>query len=211
MAALFPLSISAQNAVDTESDEQLWPDVQITVRLNEPWSLGFFGTARLGRNWSAFTNEQIGIGVTRRWGANLSASLWYRHLHSDPAPGRHIDENRLFLDVTPRRELKWGLILQDRNRFEWRRIRGQTSYRYRNRVQFERPFNLGEKRLTPYLAVEPFYDTRFRTWSRTQAFLGMRIPLHKHVTFDGFYMHQWDSRVPPRHINVLGVFWRQEF
>ena len=84
-------------------------------------------------------------------------------------------------------------------------------YRYRNRVQLERPVAVGERRLTPYAAFEAFYDTRFRAWSRFQIYTGTRFPLTKQITLDSFYMHQWDSRAIPGYIDVVGALWRIEF
>ena len=211
LLTLMPQLARGQEVVDTEHDAQLWPDVQVTVNLKSQWSVVFFGTMRLGREWSAITNEQIGIGTTKRISPGFTTSLSYRHLHTEAIPGRHVNEERIFADAIPRRRIGQKLTLVDRNRFEWRRVNGQVMYRYRNRLQFERPVAVREKRLTPYAAVEVFYDTRFRAWSRFQIYTGTRIPLTKHVTFDGFYMHQWDSRVIPGYIDVVGAQWRLEF
>ncbi len=201
----------AQTPIDTEHDAQFWPDVQATFNLREEWSLFLFGTMRLGRDWATVTNEQLGFGAAKRFGPGLSTSLSYRHLHTEAVPGRHINEDRLFADLTPRRNLSKRVVLVDRNRFEWRRVNGQMMYRYRNRVQLERPVSVGEKRLTPYAAFEAFYDSRFRTWTRFQIYTGTRVPLSKHVTLDVFYMHQWDSRAIPGYIDVVGALWRLEF
>lgn len=208
---LIPQLALGQEAVDTEHDAQLWPDVQVTFNLKSQWSVFFFGTMRLGREWSAITNEQIGIGGTKRINQSFTTSLSYRHLHTEAIPGRHVNEDRVFADAIPRRKIGQKLTLINRNRFEWRRVNGQVMYRYRNRVQFERPVDVREKRLTPYVALEAFYDTRFRSWSRFQIFTGTRVPLSKHVTLDGFYMHQWDSRATPGYIDVVGAQWRLEF
>ena len=97
------------------------------------------------------------------------------------------------------------------HRIEWRDINTRVSWRYRNRLQFERPLAISEHKLTPYVACEPMYDTRHRTWSRTQCYVGSRIPLNKHVTFDGFYMRQWDARANPGFLHVFGAYWRLEY
>ncbi len=38
----------------------------------------------------------------------------------------------------------------------------------------------------------------------------MRVPLTKHLTFDGFYMRQLDNRVRPGFLHVIGTFLRVE-
>ena len=201
----------AQAADDTEHDAQLWPDVQVSFNLRHKWSVFLFGTMRLGRDWATVTNEQMGFGVTKRVGQNLTTMISYRHLHTEAFPGRHVNEDRLFGDVTPRINLRRRFALVDRNRFEWRKVNGNYMYRYRNRIQIERPIEVGVRRLTPYAAFEAFYDTRFRAWSRFQIYTGARLPLTKNVTLDSFYMHQWDSRAIPGYIDVVGALWRIEF
>jgi hypothetical protein len=208
---LLPVRVVAQTATDTEHEAQLWPDVQATINLKDRWSLVLFGTARLGRGWTAINNEQLGVGVTKRLGSGFSTSLMYRRVYSQPQPGRNVVEDRLFGDLTPRWALTKRWQLSDRNRFEWRRIDGRTSFRYRNRPQLERPISIGEKRITPYISFETFFDSRFREWSRFQIYTGTRIPLSRHLTLDGFYMHQWDDRARPGYIDVVGAQWRFEF
>ncbi len=209
--------VRAQSVDDTEHDAQLWPDVQVSFNLRQRWSVFLFGTMRLGRDWATVTNEQIGFGASKRFGPNLTTLVSYRYLHTEAIPGRHVNEHRVFGDVTPRFNLDRlgrlgrGFTLVDRNRFEWRRVNGAYMYRYRNRVQVERPVAVGERRLTPYTAFEAFYDSRFRTWSRFQIYTGTRLPLTKQISLDSFYMHQWDSRAIPGYIDVVGALWRIEF
>lgn len=204
-------AVRAQSSDDPAADTQIWPDTQVTVKLDRNHSLIIHGTIRLGRNNTAFVNEQIGAGLRRAFGRHFSASINYRYLHSEPTPSRQQRENRIFVDLTPRVPLGKGFQLQDRNRIEWRDVNNcGCSYRYRNRIQLERAFNIGEKQLTPYVSSEFFYDTRFRAWNRSQHFVGMRVPLNKHLTFDGFYMRQIDGRVNPGFLHVIGTFLRVE-
>lgn len=198
----------AQNRDDTAADTQIWPDVPISIKIDPNYSVIIHATVRLGRNNSAFVNEQVGIGLRRAFGNYFSASLNYRYLNSEPAPARLVREKRIFTDLTPRFPLGHGFQLQDRNRLEWRDVNGRINYRYRNRIQIERSFDIGEKKITPYLAAEAFYDTRFRAWNRKQFFAGSRLPLTRHLTFDGFYMRQLDDRVNPGFLHVFGTFLR---
>ncbi len=196
---------------DPRHDIQIWPDTQITLKLRPNFNLTFFGTVRAGRDSSAFVSEQAGIGVSRSFGRHFSSSFFYRYVNSEPTPDRQSREHRLFVDLTPRRALGWGLSLSDRNRIEWRDVNARISWRYRNRLQFERPLAVGEKKVTPYVAGEVMYDTRFHAWNRSQVLIGTRVPLSKHVTFDGFYMRQFDARVQPGFLHVIGAFWRLEY
>ncbi len=201
----------AQRRDDPQRDSQLWPDVITTIELNEKLNLVLFGTARLGRDDSALINKQLGIGLNRTLSKNLSTAFQYRFIKNEPTPNRLSTEHRLHVDLTPRAPLKFGFQLSDRNRFEWRNINGSVSWRYRNRLQFERPFDIGERRITPYVSGETMYDTRQHNWTRNQLYIGARVPVVKHFTWDGFYMRQWDARTQPGFLNVVGTFIRLDF
>lgn len=207
-------SAFGQRRDDPQRDSQLWPDVTVTIRLEHNFSLFLFGTARLGRDDSAFVSRQAGIGFSRSFSKHFAGTLSYRYLENEPTPGRQSTEHRLFADFTPRTPLKYGFQVSDRNRIEWRDINAQVSWRYRNRLQFERPFNISrsrERRITPYVAGETMYDTRFHAWNRNQIYIGARVPVVKHLTIEGFYMKQWDARTRPGFLNVVGAFWRFEY
>lgn len=199
---------------DPQRDSQIWNDTTVNIKLNSSLSLLLFGTVRLGRDDSALISQQAGIGLSRSFGKRFSAGINYRYIENEPTPTRSSAEHRIFTDLTPRTSLKFGINVSDRNRIEWRDINQRTSWRYRNRLQFERPFGIAywrERKITPYIAGETMYDTRFDAWNRSQIYIGARLPLRKHVTFDGFYMKQWDARTRPGFLNVIGAFWRLEF
>ncbi|HMV50508.1 MAG TPA: DUF2490 domain-containing protein [Blastocatellia bacterium] len=204
----------AQRPDDPRRDTQIWPDTTITIKLDRNFSLSLFGTVRLGRDDTALVSQQAGIGISRSFGKHFSSAFSYRYIENEPTPGRQSAEHRLFADFTPRTSLKYGVNVSDRNRIEWRDINEKISWRYRNRLQFERPFTihqLRERRITPFIAGEALYDTRFRAWNRNQFYIGARLPIIKHVTFEGFYMKQWDARTKPGFLNVLGAYWRLDF
>ncbi|MEO6724603.1 MAG: DUF2490 domain-containing protein [Blastocatellia bacterium] len=200
---------------DLQRDTQIWPDTTISFKLKNNFSLFLFGTVRLGRDDSALISQQAGIGLTRGFGKHFSTSFSYRYVANEPTPGKSSTEHRVFADFTPRTPLKFGINVSDRNRTEWRNINEKISWRYRNRLQFERPSSLPlwghERKITPYISGEAMYDTRYRTLNRTQMYIGARLPISKHATLDGFYMKQWDARTRPGFLNVIGTFWRLEF
>ncbi len=203
--------VVAQRRNDPGRDSQIWPDTSISIKLDQKLTLVIFGTIRLGRDDSAAVSHQAGIGINRRFSQKLSGGVHYRFVENEPTPNRLSTEHRLWGELTPRTALKFGFNVSDRNRMEWRNINDKVSWRYRNRLQFERPLSFGEHKITPYISGETMYDTRYRTWNRSQVYVGARIPLAKHVTFDGFYMRQFDARALPGFLHVIGTFWRLEF
>jgi hypothetical protein len=208
---LFSPAAFSQNVTDVQDDTQLWPDVSVTVRLRDKLRLNMLATVREGRDVSDVVNKQFGIGLGITLNKYLSVAQMYRYVRSQPLPGTDQREHRWVTDLTLRIPLRGGFLLTDRHRHDWRDISGNWSHRYRNRVQLERSISLHDHRLTPYISAEPYYDTRFHTWTRTQYFFGARVPVIRHLTFDGFYMCQLDDRARPGNLHVIGTFLRLDF
>ena len=57
---------------------------------------------------------------------------------------------------------------------------GELTWRYRNRLQFEREVTIRSYRPTPYANVEVFYDSRYHKWSSTAADAGCQFPIRRH-------------------------------
>ena len=212
MAGLFLLWLSvpgrAQNEAEPAHDTQWWPDTQVNIRLNEKLTSVLFLTIRPGRNKGAVVTQQYGTGLSWAIHPRLTAATQYRYILSDPTETRHATEHRLHVELTPRVPLGKGFTLIDRTRGEYRNINGSVSGRFRNRVWLEKPLTIHEHRLTPYISGETYFDTRSHTLSRNQAWVGTRLPVNKHLTFDLFYMHSWDARATPGFWHVIGTFLR---
>ncbi len=202
---------AAQNVPDPPEDVQIWPEVQVSFRLNNAVKVNLAGTVREGRNLTAVVNENFGGGVTISLGKYFTLSPNYRYVATQPTPTRHSTEHRYILDFTTRLPLPGGIVVSDRTRTEWRDLSGVTSSRYRNRVQLERVFNLREYKITPYSWVELYYDTRYRDWIRTQYAFGARLPLQSHLTLDSYYLKQNDARSKPGYLHVMGMTLRLDF
>jgi hypothetical protein len=206
------LSANAQQATTSNSDWQLWPEVDISVKLNQRVSVLGMGTLHFGKNVSDLNEEQTGIGLNFNLNKYVSFSPAYRY-SSDQPPGRsHTREHRFFLDFTSRAPLKKGFGLSDRNRIEFRRINGVESHRYRNKLLLERSFSIADRKLAPYIAGEVFYDDRYHIWNRTRFYAGARFPINRHYALDPYFLEQFDVRDRPferRH--VLGLNLRIDY
>jgi len=214
LAALISLcsfSAAAQRAEDPDGDTQFWPDIQVSFRLHPKVALNLFGTSREGRDISVPVNEQVGGAVSFSLNKYLTVGPGYRFIATQPTPTRHSHENRFFFDVTMRLPLRAGFAVSDRNRGEARNIDGTFSQRYRNRLQVERAFSIHDHRFTPYVSSEAYYDRRFHDWVRWQHFIGVRVPVHQHVTLDSYYLKQNDARSRPGYLQVLGMSVRLDF
>ena len=201
----------AQTTATSDGDKQIWPDLSISYKLNAKVSVGFFGTVRLGRNDSVPVAEHIGGGVSFKLHKYLTLAQWYRFIAAQPVPGKHTAENRWFFDVTPRLPLPGGFVFSDRNRYEVRFISGVKTWRYRNRFQLEKALKFHDHQITPYIADELYYDSKYQAWTRSQFFVGMKLPVTKHFTLDSYYLKQNDGRVHPGYLQILGTSFRLDF
>jgi hypothetical protein len=90
--------------------------------------------------------------------------------------GNSTSENRGILEFTSRHLLPWQLAVSDRNRGEFRFIKGQGfSTRYRNRLRLERDIQYRWLGFTPYLYDEIFYDSRYDQWTPNRYGVGVQI------------------------------------
>jgi hypothetical protein len=197
-------------SADPTDDVQWWPDLQFNWRIKPRFALVGFATRRSGQYADGPSAKQIGGGFNWALHRNFTFASQFRRVSTTPTPTRRAEEYRFLIDATPRLNLGAGFLVTDRNRFEIRCVNGIYSTRYRNRSQIERPLrftlNGHEQPVTPYFSVEMFYDSRTQAWSRKQIYIGARVPLIEHVTFNGFYMRQWDAVARPGYVHVIGSF-----
>ena len=134
----------------------------------------------------------------------LSFRAGYRY-RTSLSDGGTASENRGIIELIPQYHLPWHLIISNRNRGEFRFIKGQSfSTRYRGRFQIERDFDLGRLVCTPYAYDEIFYDTRYDRWTPNRYAFGVQLPVGPHVILDPYYLRQHSSTSTPAHTNVFG-------
>jgi len=121
-------------------------------------------------------------------------------------------EHRGILEVTSRYLLPWQLVITDRNRGEFRLIKGQPfSTRYRNRLRLERDIEYHWLHCTPYIYDEIFYDQRYDQWTPNRYGLGVQFPAGPHLVVEPYYYRQNGSHSNPPHRNVFAFTWSLYF
>lgn len=202
---------------DDRADNQLWPDVSASIKLPPgAFNLALFGTIRIGRNDTAPISRQAGFGLNRAVGKYLTTGMFYRYVASEPAPTHASTEHRIWPEATLRIPIGGRLTLVDRTRIEFRRLESngggyRNSWRPRNRLLLERPLHIGDHQITPFIAGEGFYDSRFHDFTRFLYLAGARIPFANHVSVDAQYMRVVDTRARPGFLHVVWVTTRLEF
>jgi len=215
--ALFAFSVCAQSQPQSsDAPKQFFPAVEAYVPLKEKVRLYFLITTTRSVETRSNQEGQLGAHVDYTVNKHLVLRAGYRYGFSlteeDP-----FTEHRPLTEQTIRQELPIGILLTDRNREEFRFVNGDFSFRYRNRLMFEREFRVRERSISPYASVEVFHDSRFDVWNRNRLIVGTVIQLkkafplvrfvipRKQLLLDVYYSKQNDSRSEPHHIHAVGT------
>lgn len=215
--ALLVAGLSADaRSQQSETRTELWTEADFYVPLNEKWRLFFRYSLRKAEETRDNLESTLGAHVDYAINRRLSLRAGYRYGFSS-SETNPTHEHRILTEQTFRHELPLGILLSDRNREEFRFVNGAFSFRYRNRLQFEREFRMFGRSLTPHASVEAFHDSRFDVWNRNRLTAGAQIQLkrgfpllreltpRKQVILDLYYSKQNDSRSQPHHVHALGA------
>lgn len=206
-------------AQEPTTRNEFWPEINVYITLKPKLRLFLLGTvskavedgeifnaqafeAQFGAHLDYFPNKHIILRTGYRYGRSLEDDSYREH--------------RLLTEQTFRKMLPGDLLLSDRNREDFRFLKGDFSFRYRNRVTIEREFQLKRRTITPYVSGELFYDTRYGIWNRNRLNAGVQTSLRKgpilklllpkrQIVLDLYYTRQNDSRSSPSHVNALGA------
>jgi hypothetical protein len=192
-----------------EKDVQSWNDVQFTIPMSKKVDFVLLGTLRIGDNISQPVDERLGIGFVFKLSKYLTFNPWFFSREARAPGGRHEREVRCTLAATVRVPLGKKFTLSDRNSFERRERRPQLdSWRYRNRLVVEHPFDVNKQKFTLFVSDEVFYDWSLRDWVRNRFAVGVSHVFNKHFTLDLYYLRQNDGRSRPGDLNIVGSLWR---
>ncbi len=132
----------------------------------------------------------------------LVFEVGYRYIVAPGAPS----ENRMLLAVTSNFPLKAGFHISDRNRADLDWKNGSFTWRYRNKLTFDRTFSIRSYHLIPYAAAEPFYESQYGKWSTTSLYAGCLFPVGKHVEFNTYYEHDNNTnKHPNQQVSSFGL------
>jgi hypothetical protein len=191
-----------------KTDTQSWNDIQVTIPLNKKAELVLLGTLRIGGNLTTFVDEREGVRFNYLIEKCVTLQALYFHRDAKPPNGKHEREERVTFGANLRVPVG-KFALNSRNWFERRWRNPQVdAWRYRNRVQLERPFKIGKAKLTWFVNDEFFYDWSLDGWVRNRFAVGASHVFNKHLTLDVYAMRQNDGRTRPGDVNIIGTVTR---
>jgi len=217
--ALTGLAVPAVSAQTTVNE--FWPEVDAYIRLNS--SMRFFLLAAPVRAEGAeqFGEAQLGahleVGIAPIGRALirkiqdpdkyrfLRLRVGYRQAFAQDSSGIDLSERRVIAELTPRAFVPGGILVTLRNRFDFRWLEDDYSWRYRPRIWLERETDIGPTTVIPYASAEVFWDSRFESWSRTRYQGGLAVPVAHWLVPEVYYAYQIDREPALRYLNALGL------
>lgn len=224
LPVLFVVVIGAQvvRAQESSTRNEFWPGIDVYIDLKPKLRLYLLGATSKSvedgelRNAQGF-EAQVGVHIDYLLNEHIILRTGYRFGTSLGETDEPFKEHRLLAEQTMRKLIPGGLMMSDRNREEFRFVNGDFSFRYRNRATIEKELHLFKQRsITPYVAGEISYDTRYRIWNRNRLAVGVQTSLRpgpirkmllpkRQVILDLYYMRQNDSRSEIQHVNGIGA------
>lgn len=126
----------------------------------------------------------------------------YRYLTAPDSPST----NRMELTATSHFPTRPGLLLSDRNRSDLDWSDGKFKWRYRNKLEIEKPLAIRTYHPAPYSSVEVYYESQYQKWSTTEVYVGCLFPIRKRFEFDTYYEHQNNTgKSPNRQLHGIGL------
>lgn len=218
LLALLAAALPA-GAQDSDSTNEVWPEFDFFIKLNEKSRIFLLYTGTKQEYLGSFADGQTGVHldfytipafrpVINTIDQSRSKFLMIRvgYLLSRPKNNSGTStEHMATIEATARAQLPGGLLLSDRNRFDFRWVEGDPRHRYRNRLKLERTIPLGRFQFTPYTHVETFYDLQPREWSRLRYAAGAEFSITKRIVLEGYFLRQNTWASVPQFVNAAGM------
>ena len=206
-------------AQTSSTSNEFWPQVNTSIELLPKFRVELEAAKQSGEDL-ARTQKKFGVIASYRMKRLIKGVLLdiddeknyafifgagYEHLFTDDN-GSEKSENRIVLQGVPHYSIrKTGLLIQDRNRFEFRWVNNVYSTRYRNRLHIERPFQIDKFKFSPYASGELFFDGQHHKWNENQYAFGVILPYKKLFSIDAYYLRQNCTTCKEEHVNVIGL------
>ena len=203
---------------DSGSSKEFWPKFQANIDLAPRVGVQVYTEKHNGEDFS-FKQWKVGGMVSYRVRRmlhpfiedidhenqyNLALAGGYEFINTEQSTGNK-HEHRIIVQGTPKYMLPAGILVQDRNRNEFRWTDGTYDFRYRNKLTVDRAFKIDKFRLTPYASGELFWDRNHHEWNENQYAFGLQIPYKKLLMVDTYYLRQNCTTCSQNPLNVFGI------
>jgi len=216
---------AAGAAGQDESSWEFWPETDIWLRLSPEWRLSMFlplsknietkyreGNLILQADYAWGKSKHV---LTRRMMDENRVRTMRRFLvrggylsgKSLGDQGETYNEDMALLEFHLRTPFKGRVLVSHRLRSEarWLGDDHEFSTRFRYRLMIERDFEVGGTSIVPYVNVEPYYDSRYKTVNRVRLIGGATVTRWQFFALEVNITYQHDSRSSVTNLYALNV------
>lgn len=202
-AVAAPLSARA-----SDIEAGAWPEFDIWISLDEAKKNRIY----ILNSWTeepnyAYEETVLGISWDQRFHKHWSWRAGIRYIWKQVDPP-DVNETRVVLDLKWFQPLGKDWMLSDRNRIDLRWLEGKSSntWRYRNRIQLEKPFPVFSRTWTGFGSYELYYDSRYDTWGQRHRLIGgVSVPVTDWASVDVFYGYHVETKPKDESAGALGI------
>ncbi len=210
---IFFLGCSFQSAIAQNTSVEFWPETDIWYKINSAWRLSAF-IPITKYNESKYRDLNIFLQADYKWGTTRHSI--YMRLRDESEmekikawmvrggfmEGWSLGENAgaytedmLFGEIHKRMPLKGHFLISHRIRVDTRWVGedAKFSYRFRYRVMLEKEYSSGNSSLVPYVNIEPFWDSRYNTFSRIRMIGGTTLNWGPRFAYEANITYQYDE------------------
>lgn len=209
------------NIASQDFSYEIWPEIDVWYKITPGLRLSSFASATRylesnTRDFNITLQADHSFGKSRKFlftrllDQNQAEALkvWlvrsgYMGGWSLYDQGATYSEDLLFAEIHRRLLLRRLILFSQRLRMD-NRFLGQEnpdySYRLRYRAMFEKEFLSGKTSIIPFISVEPFYDSRYKTINRVKAIGGTTVTWKQRFALEGNITYQYDSKPNPKNL-----------
>src|SRR5450432_3002817 len=216
----FILSTHNLSAQNLPSQQQIWPELEGYYRINQRFrvyslisgtktnSLYTDGTAGLYLDFFSKPWVRGKINSTDLGHSSTAYYLWFRVGYSysaAPPNDKKQDVNTLETETNNTYHLPADIVLQTRNRLDWRWVNGEFQPIYRPRMKFVRNLRTDYLTFNLYAWSEYYFYLNDNTQNRLRIALGTVIKVLKWMDFETYFMHQFQNKQYVAPLNAIGI------
>lgn len=207
------------------SSAEFWPEMDLWWRLNPAWRLSMWiplakNVETEYREGNLILQADYGWGRTKKriktrlFDEDRSremkvflARVGYNYGQSLGDQGEAYQEDMLFGELHVRNPLKGRILVSQRLRTDlrWLTENNEFSARARYRLMVEKEYLSGHTSVVPYVNVEPFYDSRYKTVNRVRVIGGATVSWGPRIALEGNFTYQYDTRASVTNVYALNV------
>lgn len=201
-----------------ETDFQVWNDTQFIVPLDEKknWNAILWVFGRFGNNVRTTTDARIGGLLTRKINKYATVGGGYLYRYSNPTFRLKRYESRYLglatFTVPLSKNKKWTFVNRNLYQYEDRYSRPNATI-LRSRFWVKREITIAKKKFEPFVSIEPFYDSRLKTFARYRTQAGFSHKFNEKFGGDFYYVRQDETGngTRPGTLNGIGTSFRVNF